>query len=83
MSNGENRCFCVLVDSDDDIAFLHAGQMLDSTADAAGKVDMRSNRFTGLANLLGVSQPALVNSGTSACYCGIFKESCMTAAENF
>ena len=59
MSNGENRCLCILVDSDDDIAVLHAGQMLNSTADAAGKVDMRSNGFTGLANLLGVvSQPS-------------------------
>ena len=36
---------------------------------------MRSNGFTGLANLLGVSQPAFVDSGTGACYCGIFKES--------
>ena len=76
MSYAENRSACILVDGDDDVGFLHAGNVLYGTADAAGKIDVRSNGFAGLTNLLGMSHPTSVNNSTGACHSALFKEAC-------
>ena len=47
----EDRRFLVLVDGNDDLQVLHAGQMLDGTGNAAGDVKIRGNHLAGLANL--------------------------------
>ncbi len=57
----ENRCGRILVDRDDRIGGLHAGEVLDSAGDADGDVEFRANRLTGLADLVQVGNPACVD----------------------
>ena len=47
----EDRRFLVLVDRDDDLAVLHAGEMLDGTGDADGDVEVGGHDLAGLADL--------------------------------
>src|SRR5688572_5014533 len=59
----EDRRFRVLVDRDDDLAVLHAGQMLDGTRDADGDVKLRCHDLAGLANLEVVRHKTGVHRG--------------------
>src|SRR5690606_4963063 len=47
----EDRGFLVLVDGDDDLGILHAGQMLDRAGDADGDVEFGRDDLAGLADL--------------------------------
>src|SRR5437868_2190517 len=47
--DAEDRRLRVLVDRDDQLAVLHAGQMLDRTGDAHGDVQVRRDDLAGLA----------------------------------
>src|SRR4051812_15504563 len=49
--NLENRRFLVLVDGDDDLGILHAGEMLDRSRDAHRDVEVRRHDLAGLADL--------------------------------
>ena len=59
----EDRRFGVLVHRNDELTFLHAGEVLDGTGDAAGKVYAGANGFTGLSDLLLFGKPARVDDG--------------------
>src|SRR6185369_13339396 len=48
----ENRRFLVLVDRDDDLRVLHAGEMLDRTGNADREVQLRRDDLAGLADLV-------------------------------
>ena len=60
--NFEDRSIRILVDSNDAVGVLHTCQMLDSAGDTASEVDFRLNGCTGLTYLVGVINPASVNS---------------------
>src|SRR5215217_5083696 len=47
----EDRGFLVLVDGDDDLAVLHAGEMLDRTGNADRDVELRSHHLARLPDL--------------------------------
>ncbi len=47
----EDRGFLVLVDGDDDLRVLHAGEVLDGTGNAAGDVEFGCHDLAGLADL--------------------------------
>src|SRR6478752_7295613 len=47
----EDRGVLVLVDGDDDLRVLHAGEMLDGAGNAAGDVELRRHHLAGLADL--------------------------------
>ena len=51
VGNLEDRGFLVLVDGDDDLRVLHAGQMLDGAGDADRDVELRCDDLAGLADL--------------------------------
>ncbi len=51
----------VIVDGDDAVRGLHAGQVLDGPRDAAGDVEPRANGLAGLAHLVAVGHPPLVH----------------------
>ncbi len=59
----EDRCLLVLVDRDDDLRVLHAGQMLDRTGDAAGDVEIGCDHLAGLADLPVVRGVAGIDRG--------------------
>ena len=54
----EDRRLLVLVDGDDDLAVLHAGEVLDGARDADGDVELRRDDLAGLADLLVVRRVA-------------------------
>jgi hypothetical protein len=47
----EDRRVGVLVDRDDDLAVLHAGEVLDRSRDADGDVELRRDDLAGLPDL--------------------------------
>src|SRR5688572_4746299 len=47
----EDRCFLILVDGDDHLGILHAGQMLDRAGNADRNVEVRRNYLAGLSDL--------------------------------
>ncbi len=59
----EDRRFLVLVDGDDDLGVLHAGQMLDGAGDADGDVELGRHHLAGLADLLVVRRVAGIDRG--------------------
>src|SRR5665811_73432 len=54
----------VAVDRDDRLGRLHADLVLDRPGDAEGEVEPRLHDLAGLADLLGVRDPARVNGRT-------------------
>ena len=48
----EDRCIGILVDRDNDLGFLHPGQMLDGAGDADREVKLRRDDLAGLADLV-------------------------------
>src|SRR5580692_7633717 len=48
----KNRRLSILVDGDDDLAVLHAGEMLDCARNANGDVQIRRDHLAGLPDLL-------------------------------
>lgn len=54
----------VLVNSSNDLAVLHTSQMLDSSRDTNGQVQLRGNNLTSLTDLKTVISVATVNSST-------------------
>src|SRR5436853_2781529 len=59
----EDRGVLVLVDRDDDLAVLHAGEMLDRAGNADRDIDFRSDDLAGLADLVIVGRIAGVDRG--------------------
>src|SRR5262245_43290321 len=59
----EDRGFLVLVDGDDDLGILHAGQVLDGARDADRDVELRRHHFSGLADLPVVGRIAGIDRG--------------------
>ena len=59
----EDRRLLVLVDGDDDLAVLHAGQVLDGAGDADGDVELGRHDLAGLADLVVVGHEAGVDRG--------------------
>ena len=57
----EDRRIGIFVDRDDDLAFLHARQMLDRAGDADGDVDFGRNDLAGLADLIVVGDLARID----------------------
>ena len=66
VANFEDRSIFVFVDGDDAVRAGHTSQVLNSTGDSAGNVDLRSNGFTRLAYLMESADPASVNCGTGS-----------------
>src|SRR5699024_2999833 len=58
----------VLVDGNDEVGGTHASQVLDGAGDTAGNIQLGANGLTGLANLVGVGDPAGVNGGTGSAH---------------
>ena len=56
----------VLVDGDDEFALLHAGEVLDGAADAAGHVEGGADGLAGLAHLAAGVYDASVDHGAAA-----------------
>src|SRR3954464_5238643 len=61
IGNLEDRRFLVLVDRNDGLAVLHAGEMLDRAGDADGDVEVRRHHLAGLADLVVVGHVARVD----------------------
>ena len=59
----EDRRFFVLVDGDDHLAVLHAGEMLDGAGDADGDIEFGRDDLAGLADLVVVGHEAGVDRG--------------------
>ena len=66
VANFEDRSIFVFVDGDDAVRAGHTSQVLNSTGDSAGNVDLRSNGFTRLADLMESADPASVNCAREA-----------------
>ena len=64
VGHAEDGSLGVLVDADDEVGGAHAGQVLDSAGDAAGNIQLGADGLAGLANLMGVGDPASVNGST-------------------
>src|SRR5262249_13555430 len=62
----EDRRLLVLVDGDDHLAVLHAGQMLDRAGDADSDVEVGRDHLAGLADLPVVWRIAGID-GCAAC----------------
>ena len=59
----EDRRLLVLVDGDDDLAVLHAGEVLDRARDADRDVELGRDDLAGLADLVVVRHEAGVDRG--------------------
>jgi hypothetical protein len=60
----EDRCIRILVDGDDDLGFLHPGQMLDGAGDADREVKLRRDDLAGLADLVVIRHETGVDRST-------------------
>src|SRR5258708_718294 len=60
----ENRRVLVLVDRDDHLGILHAGEMLDRAGDADSDIKFRCHNLAGLADLPVVRRIAGIDRGT-------------------
>jgi len=74
----EDRRIAVLVDGDDDLGVLHAGQVLDGAGNADGDVEFRSHDLAGLTHLIVVGGIARIDrsagradGGSPACRPGV------------
>src|SRR5204863_4319294 len=61
----EDRRLAVLVDGDDHLAVLHAGEMLDSPGNAHRDVELGRHHFAGLAHLVVVGHVAGIHRGAA------------------
>src|SRR5262245_200752 len=61
VGNLEDRGFLVLVDGDDGLAVLHAGEMLDRTGDADGDVEVGRHHLASLTDLVVVRHEARID----------------------
>src|SRR3954462_1838773 len=66
----EDRRLLVLVDGDDDLAVLHAGQVLDGARDADGDVEVGCDDLAGLADLVVVRRIAGIDRGARGAHRG-------------
>ena len=64
----EDRRLLVLVDGDDDLGILHAGEMLDGAGYAAGDVEVRRDDLAGLADLPVVRRIAGIDGGAAGAH---------------
>src|SRR5918993_1748888 len=70
VGNLEDRGFLVLVDRNDGLAVLHAGQMLDRAGDADGDIEVGRHHLAGLADLVVVGHVTRVDrsaAGAETC----------------
>src|SRR4029434_11024532 len=70
VGNLEDRRFLVLVDRNDGLAVLHAGEMLDRAGDADGDVEVGRHHLAGLADLVVVGHVACVDGGAAGAKAG-------------
>ena len=56
----------ILVDRDDALGILHAGQVLDRAGNAEGNIDLGTDGLAGLSDLMVGREPAGIHSGTAA-----------------
>ena len=56
----------ILVDGDDGLGILHAGNVLDGTGDAQSNIDAGMHGLAGLADLMVSRQPAFIGNGTGS-----------------
>src|SRR4029453_11975861 len=70
VGNLEDRGFLVLVDRNDGLAVLHAGEMLDRAGDADGDIEVRRHHLAGLADLVVVGHVARVDGGAAGAKAG-------------
>lgn len=61
----EDGSICVLVDCSNDLAVLHASQMLDGARDASAEVKLRGDVLAGLTNLQRVVGETRVDSSSA------------------
>ena len=66
ISDLEDGGFRVFIDGDNDLGILHTSQMLDSTRNTDGNVELRSNNFTSLTNLVVVRDEASIDSSSGS-----------------
>src|SRR5262249_14537075 len=65
VGHAEDRRLGILVDRDDHLRILHAGQVLDRAADAAGDVQLRRDDLARLPHLPVVGRVARVHGGAA------------------
>ena len=65
-SNAEDGGILILVDGDDGLGILHAGNVLDGTRDAQSNIDAGMHGLAGLADLMVSRQPAFIGNGTGS-----------------
>src|SRR5689334_1533504 len=70
VGNLEDRGFLVLIDRNDGLAVLHAGEMLDRAGDADGDIEVGRHDLAGLANLVVVGHVAGVHGGAAGAETG-------------
>jgi len=61
----EDRRIRILVDGNDDLGFLHPGQMLDGAGDADREVKLRRDDLAGLADLVVIRDKTGVDRSTA------------------
>ena len=71
VGNGVDGSVRVIIDGDDDAAFLHAGDVLDLSANAAGDVEFRADGDTCLAYLAIVVAESRIDGCTAGAYFGM------------
>src|SRR6185436_3837963 len=70
VGNLEDRRLLVLVDGDDGLAVLHAGEMLDRAGDADGNVEVGRHHLAGLADLVVVRHVTGIDRGAAGAEAG-------------
>src|ERR1044072_3123767 len=70
VGNLEDRGFLVLVDRNDGLAVLHAGEMLDRAGESDGDVEVGRHHLAGLADLVVVRHVALIDCGAAGAETG-------------
>jgi hypothetical protein len=66
----KNIRFRIGIDSYNAFSGGHSGTVLNRTGDAAGNIKVRGDGLTGLANLMGLGNPAGVNCGAGSAHSG-------------
>jgi hypothetical protein len=66
VSHGEDRSFFILVDGDDDLGVLHAGQVLDGAGNTDSDIQLRGHDLAGLTDLHVVRHETGVNGGAGS-----------------
>src|ERR1700754_752313 len=70
VGNLEDRGFLVLVDRNDGLAVLHAGEVLDRAGNADGDVEIGGHDLAGLADLVVVGHVARIDRGAAGAKAG-------------